>query len=215
VQEGKPFDPTVTNLSNYAAWGFKEIVESRADIAAECSKESDGPAAFQSEHEVGSDEWFRELFRSVEDTRSSDVLFGSFNKLLVEGPFESDTAYVQVLLSAPDEIIVADFRRWLKSIRNDAAFEHSPVRRFTEAEIRRWSSNQVLPFLDLRLAMWAAGKEVPYHVVGELLFPGLDVDVAEKTRKVTAPLADELMTWDLGEALSAAANAHRRSGMNL
>jgi hypothetical protein len=204
--------PTVSNLGNYAAWGFKEIIESRPDIAAVCAKEGSGPPPFKSEHEENSEEWIRELFEHVDNTQSSDLLFDSFNKLLVEGPFESDTAYVEVFLSAPDEVIVEDFRKWLLSIRQDAAFEHSPVKRFTETEIRRWSANQVLPFLDLRLAAWAAGTEIPYHTIGGLLFPGLDVDVAEKARKVTAPLADELMTWELGEALHAAASAERRSG---
>lgn len=205
--------PAVVDLGNYAAWGFKEIIESRPDIAAECAKEGRGSSArFESTHDENSDEWLRELFEHASKDQSSDLLFDSFNKLLVEGPFESDTAYVEVMLSAPDEVIVADFRKWLLSIRRNAAFDHSPVKRFTDIEIRRWSTNQVLPFLDIRLAAWAAGTEVPYRTIGALLFPGMDVDVGERARKVTAPLADELMEWEFGEALRAAANAERRAG---
>ncbi|MGY1408357.1 DUF6387 family protein [Luteimonas sp. A611] len=212
LREDGPYDPAVIDLGIYAAWGFKEIIESKPNLAAACKAEGEGEPSFHSEHKEGSDDWFRDLVEQTKEPRQNSMLFESFNRLLVEGPFESDTAYVQVMLSAPDELIVEDFRKWLSSIREDRSFEHSPVKRFTETEVRRWSTNQVLPFLDLRLAAWATGTDMPYHTLGEILFPGMDVDVAERTRKVTAPLAEELMTWELGEALAAAANAERRAG---
>jgi hypothetical protein len=211
LREDGPFDPTVTDLGVYTAWGFREIIEAKPTLADACKAEDEGEPPLHSDHEEGSDAWWRELVEQTREPRDNRALFENFNKLLVEGPFESDTGYVQVMLSAPDELIVEDFRKWLTSIRKDRSFEHSPVRRFTETEVRRWSAAQVLPFLDLRLAAWAANAEVPYHALGEILFPGLDVDVSERTRKVTAPLAEELMTWELGEALAAAANAERRA----
>lgn len=208
------FDPTVTDLMNFAAWGFRDIIKSQPDVATACVEESSGPPPFESDLDEGSEEWYQKLLESVQDEEPNPLASGSFNKLLA-AKYESDTAYVEVQLSAPDEIIISDFRKWLASVRQDSAFDHSPVRRFTEKELRRWSSNQVLPFLDLRISAWAAGVEIPYHALGEILFPQRDVDVAEKVRKGTLPLAEELMTLEQGEALQAAANAFRRAGRNL
>ena len=77
----------------------------------------------------------------------------------------------------------------IKNIRNE------------EVVFKRWCKYQILAFLDLKI--WATFEEVnlPYHVIGEALFPDdIDIDTTERIRKVTKLLAGEAInketrTW--------------------
>lgn len=206
----------VEDLTNYAAWCMRKVIEDSPKIASQCMAEDDGPTPVASTHEVGSDGWWKDLMAHDQaNSASGPDLFASYNDLLVEGPFESESAYVEVLLSAPDEVILRDFAIWLAGMRRRKEFDHSPVKRFTDKELARWAQNRVLPYLDLKIAADISGEKIPHHVIGGILFDGQDVDVAEKVRKTVAPLADELISYEMLESLKQAANAvRRRSGTN-
>jgi hypothetical protein len=48
--------------------------------------------------------------------------------------------------SAPDEVLVIDFRAWLKTHRQAAGRREG----LSEADLRRWAQHRVLPYIDLR-----------------------------------------------------------------
>lgn len=185
------YDAAVTDLCAGDAWEMREIVESNAEVAKACRDADNGPPP---------------------DARVTidALLFSSYNRLLA-ARLQKDTAYVEVQLSAPDEVIVRDFTAWLTAIRRDDSFEHAPVRRFSPKELARWAHNRVLPYIDLVIAAKYCGVSLAAHKIGEIIFPDMDLDAAEKIRKTVAPLQRELLSYGMLDALQQAANAAQRS----
>ncbi|MGY1408358.1 DUF6387 family protein [Luteimonas sp. A611] len=96
--------------------------------------------------------------------------------------------------SAPDQILVNDFRAWLKAHRQAVGRQEG----LSAADLRKWAQHRVLPYIDLRLLTQLAGDaDIATNAwMGNRLFSDLaDVDVAEKVRKTTAPIAE----WLLGD----------------
>lgn len=196
----------VSDLTCYYAWGMRGFIEDRfSELADACRSEDDGPEPFESEHERESEAWWDDLFESVRKAQSDsreNLLFGSFNSLTA-GAF-GECAFAEVDLSAPDELVIADFKRWLARIRKDKSFDHSPVGRFTDKELARWVSNRALPYIDLTLMARVLDQPLPHFWAGTIIFPGRDFDPAEKVRKTVAPLAGELLAYSMIEALKRA-----------
>jgi hypothetical protein len=210
--EEATFAPSVGDIACYTAWGMRGAISEHAkEVAAACEAEDDGPDPFHSKHERESEEWWKELMEhSRAKNDDANVHLGSYNAVAAEG-FRDTMAYVEVDLSAPDAVILEDFRRWLADIRKDKRFDHSPVSRFTEKELARWVSNRVLPYIDLMLMARALDVPLTHHFAGSVIFPLRDFDPAEKIRKTVAPMAAELLGYEMLEALQRTANALRRS----
>ena len=77
--------------------------------------------------------------------------------------------------------------------------------------MRKWAQHRVLPYIDLRILSKLAGIELTNFAIGCRIFPDLqDVDVAEKIRKTTSPLADWMLGRDGLDSIIAVANAEQR-----
>ncbi len=73
---------------------------------------------------------------------------------------------------------------------------------------------RILPFLDLALWQMMEGLTLPHHRVASALYPDeFDVDLTERVRKVTRPLAEQLIDHDfLEDDLRPLAEAQRAGG---
>jgi len=69
--------------------------------------------------------------------------------------------------------------------------------------VRPEYASGVLPYIDLCYWAKANGKNIPNHIIGDWLFPDDMVDVAEKIRKVTQPLAKRSVNPNFIRTLSA------------
>jgi hypothetical protein len=206
--------PSVDDLSIIAAWGMRSGVESIEGAAAACEVELDGPEPFVHRSEPGSEEWMLALLEATrnpsdEEKARSELVNASYNDALAKAGVE-DWCYVEVDISAPDDVLLADFKAWISSTREKRSFVQSPVSRFTEKEMARWASNRVLPYIDLTIIAKSLGLSLPHHLAGKVIFSQRDFDPAEKIRKTVKPMAEELMTYSMLAAIRRAANAKRR-----
>lgn len=211
---------SVSDLLSINAWEMREIIEGFPDVCADCIRELDGPdgapGVGKSEvvelDSISEDDWMAALDAVKASSRdTSGKAFSSFNDLLVSGAYEREIAYAEIDLSAPDDVIFQDFKLWIEIKRASNNFENSPVRRFKEKDLVRWSHNLVLPYIDLTSLLEACGVYAANHVIGEALFPANDVDVSEKIRKTVAPMAKELMSFAFLDALRHAASSDIRA----
>ena len=126
-------------------------------------------------------------FSSSKEDPRPDTIMASLGASISD-----DILHVEVDLSAPDQIIVKDFRAWLKTARRTYSIESKNS--FTESMRQDWSDYGVLPYLDL--SFWARANNLPLTdaVMGNALFPDSDVvSNVERVRKVVRPKAKWLM----------------------
>ena len=106
----------------------------------------------------------------------------------------------EIDLFAPDDVIIADFPKWLGSARK--VFEIPSQRMFSDAQLSKWVEFRIIPYMDLTL--WAKLEKVniSYAVLGNALFPDeFDVDLPDRIRRVTKPQADRLTQSRVIEAM--------------
>ncbi|MDN7724977.1 DUF6387 family protein [Burkholderia gladioli] len=96
---------------------------------------------------------------------------------------------VKVDLFSSEEKLVDDFRKWLRVTR--AALDIPNLqRRFKGGDFDRWYQNRILAYLDLSFWAQINGIQLTNQVIGVALFPDeFNVNLAERVRKVVAPLA--------------------------
>jgi hypothetical protein len=175
-----------------------EVEDARAALAGEWWDEG------QKEAVVTSIGGFDEMVATL-GLAESNVGFDT-----VEAKSRCGYAHLKVSMSAPDDLLIDDFRRWLTERRKGALYVEVPATRFLETDFARWTQKRVLAYLDLTLAAKCFGAKLPFHRIGSLLFSDLDdVDVGEKVRKTVVPLAEEMMTFEFIDALEHAGNPER------
>lgn len=95
-------------------------------------------------------------------------------------------------LHATDEKIIADFTKWLSAARDQLKLI-TPRKKFSKNEFSVWSKNCILPYLDLTAWARANDVEITQQLLGTSLFPDeYDVNLAERVRKVIAPMAKNI-----------------------
>ena len=115
-------------------------------------------------------------------------------------PISQSHYQIVVTLHASDEEIKADFATWLDHAR--AVFRKpAPSKRLRQADIEKWATFMVLPYLDLQIWAKSVDSKIPYALMGKVLFPdAFDYDPTERVRRTTKPLADYLMQESVLEA---------------
>ena len=56
-------------------------------------------------------------------------------------------SFLRVDLTAPDSVLLASFKRWLAD--EHKLISRQRIQKFSKATLRRWATNQVLPYIDL------------------------------------------------------------------
>ncbi|RFC32899.1 MAG: hypothetical protein DID92_2727745131 [Candidatus Nitrotoga sp. SPKER] len=93
-------------------------------------------------------------------------------------------AYLDIDLDASNEQLLMEFKDWLHETKGDT--KDTVKRRFSKADFEDWHTSRVLPYWDLTTIAASENATIPFHMLGEALFPGeIGVDNAERVRKVT------------------------------
>lgn len=115
--------------------------------------------------------------------------------------------FVRVDLNSTEEKTIEDFRTWLKNIRALRDIK-TPTKQFTKNDFESWSRYGLLPYLDLSNWAKARNTTISQQVIGATLFPDeFDISLAERVRKVTAPMARSVAQESFIDALRAQAAA--------
>lgn len=115
--------------------------------------------------------------------------------------FLESSQFIEIKLEATDDQIKRDFAIWLKDAREKSS-SATPSRMYSSADFLDWHKAKVLPYFDLQAIARIENLSPPLHVIGNTLFPDeLDVDVAERVRKVTKKKANRLFSHDVIQAL--------------
>lgn len=78
--------------------------------------------------------------------------------------------FIGVDLCAPDDILVKDFKSWLKQIRKNTELP-SITNEFNNEDFADWHTERLLPFLDLTFWATMHDKEINYDEIGKALYP--------------------------------------------
>lgn len=136
-----------------------------------------------------------DLFGTEHFDEASDVLFQSVDEVSRErGLPMLPEQVVHVDLNATDERLVSDFRVWLNEKRTRLA-SLAPKRNVSAVEMKEWAQFCVLGCIDLDIFSRSVGGSISNATLGLLLFPNeYDVDLSERVRKVTRPMAAKVMS---------------------
>ncbi len=119
---------------------------------------------------------------------------------------------LRININATDEQLISDFKGFLDEVRKIVLLPKRTTARgktfgrknFTSADFRKWSSLQILAYLDLTAWARFTNKQLTHHMLGEVLFPNeYDVDLTERVTKTVKPLAEFLTSRSGIEALAA------------
>ena len=115
--------------------------------------------------------------------------------------FFSD-AHVVIDLSATDEQIMNDFSNWLEYFRKYIDYP-TQKKLITQSDFDQWIEYRVIPYLDLALIAKLEGKKITQNQIARLIFPDeYEVDIVERLRKVTKPIAQRLIKNEIQTTLS-------------
>jgi hypothetical protein len=100
-----------------------------------------------------------------------------------------------VNLQAPEDLLVEDFRRWVREIKTARGLA-VPRRAVSAADMKSWSDNQILPYLDLTFWADVNGFLITQQLLGDVLFPDGEMNRAERIRKTVQPISSRVATFD-------------------
>lgn len=135
---------------------------------------------------------------SEEDRR---LLYQPMWEMYKSGGFDSESfVAVNVDIYGNEEKIISDFTDWLRRTRS-VLWSESLKKPIQNSDLSGWFRFGVLPYWDL--TMWAKAHEVEIsqQVMGVALFPDeVEVNVAERVRRVVIPMARPLITEEFTDA---------------
>lgn len=138
--------------------------------------------AVQSDGDVKLDsstlEYLDQPFDLLKDQNAIEDPNFQYNPILHYDPY----LHLEVSIQAPDSIIIDNFKEWLKEAKK--AHGSSLRNFFTPKEIKKWSKNQLIPYIDLTLWARLEGVKITDAVMGNALFPN------EYDKDRTAMIAD-------------------------
>jgi len=108
--------------------------------------------------------------------------------------FEKKVFHVCLDMDATDKELVDNFKSYLKAARDAYDLNEGQKIKTSKSILNRLINESVIPYLDLIIWAQINNKTIPQHILGDWLFPDAMVDVAEKIRKVTRPLAERAVT---------------------
>jgi hypothetical protein len=103
-------------------------------------------------------------------------------------------------LTAPDNEVIAEFKRWLVDMRNEQNCGEKSI--ITQKDLDDWVSSGLLPYIDLTLWARSQNASINQHVMGEAIFPDEDsVETTDRIRRTTRPKAQALLRVDLSRVI--------------
>jgi len=213
----------VRSLSIYEAWNLgKELEhckESLESLEQETNWEDENDEELEELKELR-----RELEEETELLARMEQYGYSFSKIALADeaahtPIDSyflnkremfPGPYLAVDLSAPDSVLLKQFKRWLSAARAEWGEGVKP-KPFSVVRFRNWAESRVLAYLDLVEWNRRCGRALTAKQIGLILFPELQhvdsPDPTDKIEKVTKRYARELMNNEIIYALFIQAHA--------
>lgn len=146
------------------------------------------------------------------DTSILETFFKNENSAI---PFHKAPIFITVNLGASDSDLTKEFGNWLSRTRdrfNDLKVIDDFKKDVNKKELNSWVKKQVLAYIDLQIASDLTDIKIPQSLVGDYLFPeekNTGIDLGERVRKITKPLASQLLSPRVLAALSAAAASNQ------
>lgn len=135
---------------------------------------------------------------SPDSSKSYDLLEKTpMWKALQEGGINSDGEIdVCVNLQASEEQLVKEFREWVRGVKTEMGID-VPKRDISEQDLKNLSTFNLLPYLDLMYWAKSENCDISHQTLGLALFPDeYEKSLAERIRKVVAPQARKIVTYD-------------------
>ena len=178
-------------LSDFMQMESSDKIESRIMENINLGVLIDDPLTREDFHSFVESDWV-ELVALVRDIRSFEVKnklkecddLDAITELNSKDEFavdrftekESNLAWLQIDMTGEDDEILEAFTGWLKRTRgqnkvikrNRRDYKH---KKFSQATLRRWHNDRVLPYLDLHTWNVHKGNTVTNKILGDILFP--------------------------------------------
>lgn len=136
----------------------------------------------------GNDESLADIKKAVMDSQ--------FNER--KGERDSGLYKLFINLNASDASILKDFSRLLKGMRQMEAEDENNMKKQIKSPsklIKSFVTNQVIPYIDLKLWARYNKEEIVDHVIADWLYPNeIEIGVVERIRKTTRPLANKAIS---------------------
>ena len=135
----------------------------------------------------------------------SEVAFAPFD-FHVNRFWDTDadhSAHVVINPYASDEQIKDDLTKWLAHYRKliDIKIEK---KLFSQSDFDSWVKYGVIPYIDVMLIAKTEDKKITQNKLARMIFPDeYNVDIVERLRKVTKPIAEWLIKSKIHNALKA------------
>jgi hypothetical protein len=117
--------------------------------------------------------------------------------------YEPFSPWIAIDLYASDKDLKLCFMEWVRSARKKADIQGTKT--FTQRDKDKWTSNQVLPYIDLMLIQKATGSTLTAYRIAGLLLPNHSSDATGKVNKSSRPEALRMLEPESLATLSAAA----------
>ena len=109
--------------------------------------------------------------------------------------------FARINIMAPEAVILDDFKKFIQEYKQSLGIE-GIADKYDESDCRKWHELKILPYLDLLSWLMNTGQKMTNSKIGNILFPDeFDIDLSERIRKVTKPLAKNLVTHQTINAL--------------
>lgn len=114
--------------------------------------------------------------------------------------------FLEIDIHASDAQILYEFNIWLKELRSSSI--EFVRNQFSLKDFQDWHASRLLAYWDLTTIANIEKFTIPYHVLGNALFPEeTNVDITEKIRKVIKKKCQWLFSKEVFNALKAQARA--------
>lgn len=182
---------SVQELSEYQAYQFFIDSDKKAEIENDFLN-------LNSIH-VNHEDWMKAIKRDFEIRRK-------YSQPILDD--EEDYKFLEINLTASDEQILNEFKKWLIATRS--SYDKFIKRQLSTKDYQDWVESKLLPYWDLTTIAAIEKATIPYHVLGNALFPDeFSVDLTERIRKITKRKCQLIFSGKVMGALIAQAESER------
>ena len=153
------------------------------------------------EHAVGGMEHPISFESSYEDYMESDGIFDAQSTNISKS---LGIVFLSADLNASDEILVDEFKLYLKHVREYYDFQEGDLK--SSSIIKKLAKGGILPFLDLTIYSRFLQidnikdesddyVDYPYYIYGDWIYPNEQIDRVDKIRRTTKPLAERAVRY--------------------
>lgn len=189
----------VKNLLTDRALAFLETISTQQEFRSDYSELNN------SEHEKRMKlypEFTHKYSKPISTYMLEDLnAFEQRNKYVLSS--DEGERFLEVDINASDEILIEEFKRWLKEERQNYPFASKD---FTRKDFFSWQKDQLLAYWDITIISKIEKFKVTNEKIGNLLFPKeCEVAISDRIRKVIKPKSQKIISYNVYCALESQA----------